>query len=439
MCNNGNVIGVGLIGCGTVGSGVVKLLVEEAELYAKRLGRRIEIRAVLVREEDKGYMTEQVPDGRLIHDVDGFFDTPDMDVVIELAGGKGAALEFVRRALQDGKHVVTANKALLAEHGGELLGLARENGVAVAFEASCGGGIPIITAMQFNLISNEITAMYGILNGTCNYILTQMAEYGKDYDVALGEAQEAGFAEADPTLDVNGGDTRHKLAVLGGLAFGVNVTDEQILCEGIDDVELMDIRFGGELGYEMKLLAIGEQSDDGLSLCVGPCFVHRNELLAQVSGSFNALSIYGHAVGHTMYYGRGAGQMPTASAVVGDLMSIVSGAYTSAFANLTMWSDQQGTAELADASGQLSRYYIRLNALDRPNVLAKISAVLGKLSISIGSVLQHEVAAGSYVPVVITTHNATVGSVKLAASELEKLDIINGKVICIRIVDMPEG
>jgi homoserine dehydrogenase len=431
---------VGLVGCGTVGSGVVKLLVEQRELYARRLGRPIEIHRVLCRVDDVGEKTAQVPEGRLVHEVEQFFaDCAECEVIIELAGGKTFALDVVRRALEGGRHVVTANKALLAAHGRELFALARRHGVSIAFEASCGGGIPIITAMQLNLIANRITAMYGILNGTCNYILTQMTREGKAYDTALAEAQAAGYAEQDPTLDVNGGDTAHKLAILASLGFGVAVTDDRIDHRGIDTVDLDDIRFAGELGYEMKLLAIGEAIDGRLALSVEPCFVDRAEQLAQVGGSFNALSIFGHAVGHTLYYGRGAGQMPTASAVVGDLMSIVTGAYPSAFANLALWPDVHEPAEPMSADERSARFYLRINALDTPGVVARFSKALGDEGISIAAVVQHEVKAGQFVPVVVITHEANAGAVRRAAQVIAELDVIQGQPVVIRIVDLPEG
>ena len=431
---------IGVVGCGTVGSGVVKLLVEQRELYARRLGRPVEIHRVLCRAEDVGPNTAQVPDGALVHDLDQFFaDCQPCDIIIELAGGKTFAKVVVERALAAGKHVVTANKALLAAHGEELFALARKNGVSIAFEASCGGGIPIITSMQFNLIANQITAMYGILNGTCNYVLTQMMQEGKAYETALAEAQAAGYAEADPTLDVNGGDTTHKLAILASLAFGVAVTDDQISHSGIDTLDLSDITFGTELGYVMKLLAIAEKSDAGLALSVEPCFVAKDEQLAQVGGSFNAVSIFGHAVGHTLYYGRGAGQMPTASAVVGDVMSIIDGAYTAAFKNLTLWIDQHEPIKPMPVDQQTGRYYLRINALDVPGVVAKYSKALGDNGISIAAVMQHESKVGEFVPVVIVTHDANAGAVQRAAAAVAALDCIAGEPKVIRIVDMPEG
>ena len=433
-------LGVGLIGCGTVGSGVVKLLVEQADLYAERMGRPIVLRKVLCRPETPAEKTAQVPDGARIHDADVFLADDQIDVVIELVGGTDFALDIVRRSLKAGKHVVTANKALLAAHGNELFALARQNGVSIAFEGSCAGGIPVISAMQFSLIANEITALYGILNGTCNYILTQMLEAGKSYDTALAEAKAAGFAEADPTLDVNGGDTAHKLAILASMAFGVSVTDDQIAKQGIDTLDLADVNFGAELGYQIKLLATAERTDAGVALGVAPCFIDRHEQLALVSGSFNALSIYGNAVGHTLFYGRGAGQMPTASAVVGDLLSIADGAYPAAFANLKLWADQHPTYQPIDDAQLTSRYYIRLNVLDVPGVTAQYTAILGEENVSIAAVIQHEsFDDGGTVPVVVVTHKTQHGALRRAAERIAELDPVDREPVCIRIIDMPSG
>ena len=440
-------IGVGLIGCGTVGSGVVKLLLEQADLYAARLGRPLALRRVLVREQDVAYKTEMVPPGVLTTDVEAFFATPEMPILVELGGGRGVISQFVRRALALGKHVVTANKALLAAEGPELFALARQHEVSIGFEASCGGGIPCVTGLMFGLMANEINALYGILNGTCNYILTEMTREDKDYATALREAQQAGFAEADPTMDVSGGDTAHKLAILASLAFGVQATAEQVTCQGIDQLDLADIRFGAELGYDIKLLGIAEaHADDAepdatrrIGLQVEPCFVHSDTQLAQVHGPFNALSVYGHAVGHTLSYGRGAGMMPTASAVVSDVMNIASGWYPHAFASLRIWADLHAPAKPVDPDDVVSRFYLRLNALDRPGVIAQAGRVLGELDISISAVLQHEQAAGQFVPVVITTHEAQRGAVRRALKQIEQLEVIEGTAVCIRIVDLPEG
>jgi homoserine dehydrogenase len=438
-------IGVGLIGCGTVGSGVVELLVKQADLYARRLGRPLELRGVLVRPQDVDYKTEHVPEGKLLTDAEAFFALPDMHILVELGGGRGVISQFVRRALSEGKHVVTANKALLAAEGPELFALARENNVSIGFEASCGGGIPIITALNCGIMANHVQALYGILNGTCNYILTEMTQKNKDYATALAEAQAEGFAEADPTLDVNGGDTAHKLAILASLAYGVKATDDQVRCVGIDTLDLDDVKFGSELGYEIKLLGIAERVDapdaahPKLALSVQPCFVHAYEQLAQVSGPFNALSVFGNFVGHTMYYGRGAGREPTASAVVSDVLNTASGWYGQAFGAMRIWPDQQQDVQLVDLSQVTSRWYLRFDVKDEPGVLAKLCTILGESGISIQGVIQHESKNTAFVPLVITTHEASQGALQVALATIEQLPTVDKKPVCIRIADMPDG
>ncbi len=435
-------VGVGLIGCGTIGYGVVKLLEREADLYARRLGRPLRLVRIVDKRTSFDDPDGVVPHDRLTQDIDDFFNTPDMDIVIELAGGRGIVSQFVQRALKAGKHVVTANKALLAAEGPELFRLARQHHVSIGFEASCGGGIPCILALTMGLMSNRIRGLYGILNGTCNYILTEMTREGKDYATALKEAQQAGYAEADPTLDVTGGDTAHKVAILASLAFGIAATDEQVSRRGIDTLDLLDIRFGAEMGYDIKLLGIAEQPDGPgtpVSLAVEPCFIHAEEPLAQVRGSFNALSVYGHAVGHTMFYGRGAGQDPTASAVVADVMNIADGWYAHAFAQRHTWPDQQQPAKLIDPDQQVSRFYLRINMMDRPATLAKVTAILGDAGISISGVVQHEQAVDKFVPVIITTHDAQAGALRGALAKIEALDVIDGKPVAIRIIEMPRG
>lgn len=437
-------IGVGFIGCGTVGVGVARLLAECADLYAQRLGKPLALRRVLVRDAKKA--REGVPAGVVTGDANAFFETADMPIVVEVAGGLGEVAGHFGRALELKKHVVTANKSLLAQRGPELFALARRNGVCIAFEASCGGGVPIINAVQFGLSANRIAAVYGILNGTSNFILTAMTRHGRSYADALREAQANGFAEADPTLDVSGRDAAQKLAVLASLAFGVQANDGQVVCRGIDSLDLTDIRFGAELGYDIKLLAIGERAGvDGrgkaekVSLRTEPCFIHADQPLAQVHGSFNALSVFGHAVGHTMYYGRGAGALPTASAVVADVLNVASGWYPAAFMKLNLWPDRYPPVPLADPDDLESRYYLRINALDVPGVMARVSAVLGEAGIGLSAVLQHEPVAGRFVPVVITTHRAREGDLRGALAGIEKLNVIEGRPVCIRIVDLPKG
>jgi len=430
-------VGIGMIGGGTVGAGVAQLLHEQRELYEQRLGQPIELVRVLVRDLHK-HRPSSLPADLLTDDADAFFGEPDIPIIVEVAGGCGVISDHVQRALGLGKHVVTANKSLLAAQGAPLFELAHQQGVSIAFEASCGGGVPIITALQFGLMANRVQGLYGILNGTCNYILTQMSVAAKSYDVALDEAKAKGFAEADPTLDVNGQDTAQKLAVLASLAFGVRVEADRISCQGIDNLEVIDIRLSGELGYVVKLLAIGEQDTGGaVSLCVKPCLVPRGLPLASVQGSYNALSVYGHAVGHTMYYGQGAGQLPTASAVVSDLLNVASGWYPRAFLGMNLWCDKYNKAVLVDADELQSRYYLRINAKDEPAVMAKVTTILGNHGISLSAVLQHEPAQGRFVPVVIVTHQARHGAVQQALEEIEQLEVIDGKPVCLAIADLP--
>jgi len=339
--------------------------------------------------------------------------------------------------LAAGKDVVTANKALLAEHGSELFQTAREHNRCVAFEASCCGGIPVINALRAGLAANAITAMYGIVNGTCNYILSGMSSEGKPYDQALREAQDAGFAEADPTLDVNGADSAHKLAILAALAFGREINYHDIPAIGIDNVQLDDIRYGMEMGYAMKLLAIAEQTPHGLSLRVHPCFINQHELLAQVAGPFNAVSIFGDAVGHTSYYGRGAGMMPTASAVVADIIEVAQGSAARFFAAAPGFGRPAQPAQLCPTEDITSRFYLRLGVVDKPGVLARIARVLGDRQISISGFLQHESESAEEVPVVMMTHHARQGDMHTALEELAQLDVIKAQPICIPVITPP--
>ncbi|MDX1682106.1 MAG: homoserine dehydrogenase [Phycisphaeraceae bacterium] len=428
---------VGMIGCGTVGSGVARLLRDKAELYAGRAGVEIELARVLVRSPDRYTDHDGLADVAVTDDPDQFFG--DLDIVIELAGGRDSVGDLVRRALESGCHVVTANKALLAAEGPELFALAREHDVAIAFEASCGGGIPMITALKFGLMANQIQALYGILNGTCNYILTAMSREGCGYDEALSSAQELGYAEADPTLDVSGRDAAEKLAILASLAFGVKVSPDQVACRGIEGLDLTDLQFGAELGYDMKLLAIAEQNGEGLSLRTEPCLIHRDQPLAQVHGPFNALSAFGDAVGHSMYLGRGAGEQPTASAVVSDLLNLAGGWYPQAFGQMNIWPGAGVEAGAQVSEALHSRFYVRISALDVPGVMAKVSTILGDAGISLSALLQHESAEGEFVPVVITTHEADAAALSAALSEIEALDVIDGMPVHYRVVEMPAG
>ncbi|MCJ7545014.1 MAG: homoserine dehydrogenase [Phycisphaerae bacterium] len=431
-------LGVALVGCGTVGSAVATMLTRDQEILRARLGPHLALRHIV----DVDFSRAQaagLDQGLFRKDLDAAVTDPAVGVVVELIGGVTVARQVIEKALEAGKCVVTANKALLAQHGVELMALARQHQAALAFEASCAGGIPIIRAICDGLIANRIDAIYGIVNGTCNHILTAMTQRGRTYAQALGEAQQAGLAEADPALDVSGTDSAHKLAILAALAFGAKIDLAAIPVYGIDHLEPCDVVFGGELGYVVKLLAIAQRQDDGVGLRVRPAFISKEHPLAWVSGPFNAVSIYGHATGHTMYYGRGAGGMPTASAVVADLAAVAMGTAQRAFDHLAVWPDRAAAAKQLPIEAVRSRYYLRVMAEDAPGVLAQVAAVLGRHRISIRSVLQHEPlpaaedAAG--VPVVITTHQAVEGNVRAALAEVDALAVIKAPSVCIGIVE----
>lgn len=428
-----------MIGLGTVGRGVAELLRDEAALYTQRCGRPLELRRVLVRDAAKAGESGTVERERVTTRIDDLLQDESIGVIVEVAGGLDPVGGYVEQALRAGKHVVTANKTLLAERGAELFALARANSVAIAFEASCGGGIPCVGALTQGLMANRIDGLYGILNGTCNYILTEMTRGGKSYADALAEAQAAGFAEADPTADVSGADAAQKLATLASLAFGVRITGGQVPTRGIDGLSLSDIELAGELGYDIKLLATAERwpGQDWVNAEVQPCFVRQDEMLAQVHGPYNALSVHGHAVGHVLLFGQGAGQLPTASAVVSDIIGIANGSVPAAFAQMRITPDMAEPAPLVDPADTESAFYLRMQTVDQPGVMAQVTRLLGDRGISLAAVLQHESRAGEVVSLVITTHRARRGDVQDAAAEIAALDAIQGEPVVIRIVDLP--
>jgi homoserine dehydrogenase len=430
--------GVAIIGCGTVGCAAAEMLTNDAELISKRCGKRIELRHIV--DVDFARARQCGLDASLFRDdIDKVLGDESVQIVAELVGGTTIAKTIVEKALNAGKHVVTANKALLAHHGTELWTLARSNNVCIAFEGSCAGGVPVIGALCGGLLSNRIDALFGIVNGTCNYILTEMTERGQSYDQALAQAQADGLAEADPTLDVAGIDSAHKIAILAALAFGRQIDFDDIPTSGIDSLETIDIQSGQELGYVIKLLAIAQHQAGGLSIRVRPAFISKGHPLAWVSGPFNAVSVYGHANGHTMYYGRGAGGFPTASAVVSDITAIALGTAQRLSETLGIWPDQSPQANQLKIEAVQSRYYLRIMAEDRPGVLGKVADILAEYDISICSVLQHEsphVDAG--VPVIITTYDATEGNVMTALQKIDALDVIKSKTTCISIVNEHE-
>jgi len=433
------VVKIGLVGFGTVGCGVAKLIIEDADTIAARTGIRLELGCV-VDVDTKTDRLVKLPQGLLTDDINKLLDDDTIDIGVELIGGTDAAKQIQLKMLQSGKDVVTANKALLAEYGSELIQCAQKNGRCIAFEASCAGGIPIISAIRTGLTANKISAMYGIINGTCNYILSSMTSKDESFAEALSQAQEKGFAEADPALDINGGDSAHKLAILASIAFGQEILLDDIYVEGIEAISIDDIHYGGEMGYVLKLLAIGEKDNsDKLSLRVHPSFIAAESRLANVIGSFNAVNIFGSAVGQVMYYGRGAGMMPTASAVVADIIDVALGNSATTFRHLNIKPAGEATLQIEEIGNLVSRFYIRLMAKDQAGVFVQIGKILADNAISISGILQHEgCGPDNTVPVVITTHPTKQNKVSAAIEGLDKLETICGKPVCIRIVDIPE-
>lgn len=436
---NEKIVKVGIVGFGTVGTGVAKLILEDGDRIAAKTGIRLEL-ACIVDIDTKTQRPVTLPDGVLTDDLSRLLGDDSIDIGVETVGGTDFAKDVQLAMLKAGKDVVTANKALLAEHGNELYRAAAQNNRCIAFEASCAGGIPIVSAIRSGLTANNITAMYGIVNGTCNYILSNMTAKGEDFDVALAAAQEKGYAEADPTLDINGGDSAHKLAILGSIAFGYEISLDDIFVEGIESISIDDIRYGEEMGYCLKLLAIGQMDEQGkVSLRVHPSFIAKDNPLARVDGPFNAISMFGSAVGQVMFYGRGAGMMPTASAVVADIIDVAIGNSGRTFRHLNLKPRAQVEPLIEKVDEIQSRFYIRVMAKDEPGVVASYGRILGDHEISISGALQHEgTGPNNTVPVVITTHITQQRNMTAALKDLEKTDVFSGKPVCIRIVDIPE-
>jgi homoserine dehydrogenase len=427
-------INVAVLGCGTVGGGVAQLLMTQRKLIRQRTGLDIVLRHVAERDVSKH---ATVPGAPFCSDAEKAIDDPATDIVVELIGGTGIAAVLIERALKLGKPVVTANKSLLALRGPELFALAKKNNACIGFEASCAGGIPVINALISGLVANRIEALVGIVNGTCNFILTQMTQKGMSYAAALAEAQKAGFAEADPTLDVSGRDAAQKLAILATLAFNARVLESDITVSGIDSLQEEDLKFAGELGYIIKLLAIAQrEKKEKVSLRVHPTLVHKSDQLAGVGGSFNAVSVYGHAVGHVLFYGRGAGRTPTASAVVSDIVQIALGVTPLAFKQLNLLPGDANITPLP-ISELSSRYYLRLTARDEPGVLAQVTKILGAHRISLSAVLQQETSDSRFVPIVITTHLAREGDMRKAMAQIDKLKSLKPPGVWLRIIESP--
>lgn len=432
-----SVIRAGVIGFGTVGTGVVKLLERNADVIRRKVGGEIRIERIA----DLDVVTDRgIPlrDGILTTNVNEILNNPDIDVVVELIGGYEPARSFLLKAIAGGKHVVTANKALLATHGDELFRAAAEKGVALLFEAAVGGGIPILSAIRGNMAANRFSTVTGILNGTCNYILTKMTAEGADFHTTLKRAQELGFAEADPTFDVEGIDTAHKLALLVSLCFGTRIPFGEVSTEGISSISADDIGFARQFGYTIKLLAIGKLSGGRVEARVHPTMIPLTSPLADVDGVFNAVRLAGDFVGPVMMYGRGAGMDATASAVAGDLMeigrAILSGCREFPHP-LSFREDAVVSYPVVPIGEIVSKFYLRFSAVDRPGVLARISGVLGAHRISIESMIQtgRGISEGDTVPIVIMTHEAQEENVRRALAEIDSFDIIREKTNLIRI------
>jgi homoserine dehydrogenase len=427
-------VGVGMLGLGTVGSAVARLLHRDGERLASRAGRGMRIVHAAVRNPGR---PRDVPldAERITDDARRVLRDPAVSVVVELIGGIEPARSLILEALSAGKDVVTANKALLAEHGTEIFAEARRAGRCVAFEGSVAGGIPIVQALSVGLAANQVQSLAAILNGTCNYILTAMSTEGLPYATALRHAQELGFAEADPKLDVDGTDTAHKLAILTQVAFGASITTADIPRQGIDRLDTADIRHAAELGYAIKLLALARVAPDGaLGLRVAPRLVRQGTPLADVRGAYNAVRVVGDVVGEALFYGLGAGASPTASAVVGDLIDVVSGRAARTFAVQNLWPDPAPRRSLAGPDRVRQRYYLRFQAADRPGVIGQITQVLGRHEISIASVIQHDPgeddAPGSTVPLILMTHTANEAALQAALIEIDELDAVKARSVC---------
>ncbi len=426
---------VGVVGMGTVGSGVVRLLVESADHIERHAGRPIVVAKAVVKDVAKARSVD-VPGGNLSGDYHDVSRDPSISVAALLVGGLEPARTIMIDLLEHGKDVVTANKALLAEHGPELFELARRKGRSIAFEAAVAGGIPIVAAIGECLAANRIESIRGILNGTSNFILTRMEEDGADYADVLKLAQEKGFAEADPSMDVDGTDATQKLAILAHLAFGVWVPWGEIPRMGIEGIDLGLLRYAAELGYRIRLVAVASRSDGRLAMRVAPALVKQGTPLAETRGAYNAVSIVGDAVGRMFFHGLGAGQMPTASAVVADIIDTVVGRAAITFKTTGLLSADSPAARIAGVD-MLERHFLRIRVKDRPGVLARITGILGEHGISIASVIQHDAsqAGDATVPLVIMTHPCGSNAIRKAVDHIDAADVVSGRSVCLSVLD----
>jgi len=428
---------IGLLGLGTVGGGSVTVLTRNGDEIARRAGRAIQIAHAAARQYDPARIEGLERIGRISDDAFAVVDDPEVEIVIELIGGYSPARELVLKAIENGKHVVTANKALIALHGNEIFAAAQAKGVMVGFEAAVAGGIPIIKAVREGLAANRIEWIAGIINGTGNFILTEMRDKGRDFADVLAEAQRLGYAEADPTFDVEGIDAAHKLTILASLAFGIPLQFDKTFTEGISRVEPQDVAFAAELGYRIKHLGITRRTAAGIEMRVHPTLIPHRRLIANVDGVMNAVLVKGDAVGPTLYYGAGAGALPTASAVVADLVDLVRALTTDPTNRVPHLAFQP--SELADTpvlpiDAVETAYYLRITALDRPGVMASIAGILSEEGISIEAIKQKEPAEGeTTVPLILLTHRIEEAAMNRAIARIEAFDGISGKVVRIRM------
>jgi len=419
---------VGLLGLGNVGSGVWEIFGENNEKITRYIDADIEIKKILVRSLDK-VRNVSIPKEIMTTNVEEILNDPEIEIVVELIGGIDTAFDYMKRAIEKGKHIVTANKAVIATHGTELFSLASQKGVEVRFEGSVGGGIPIISTLTRSLVANQIDEVVGIINGTTNYILTKMTQEGMDFAEALKLAQENGYAEADPTSDVDGEDAAFKLAILAAISFGVKIDPNKIPREGIRRISEVEIQYAKHLGYTVKLLATAKKQNGDLEIHVHPALVSNHHPLASVSNEFNALFIRGNAVGELMLYGKGAGSLPTGSAVVGDILDVVKHIQNSGKTGSEIITNGRKFNVIGEGRGA---YYVRLQVIDKPGVLGKITTTFGKYGISLASVVQQG-KGERVVPLVFITHQVERSKLNEALEEIRDFDIVKEVASILRV------
>jgi len=430
-------INIGLLGCGTVGTGVAKILIEKKDFISSRVGAELNLKHIADLDEarDRGLRFDE---GVFVKDPFKVVDDPETDIILEMIGGEKIAKDLILRAIGNKKQVVTANKALLASHGNEIFRAAAAGGVDVAYEASVGGCMPVIKSLRESLVGNQVKSMIGILNGTCNYILSKITDDGSTFEAALSEAQAKGYAEADPTLDVEGFDTAHKLAILTSIAYCMEINFRDIYIEGISRITPLDIEFAGQFGYRIKLLAISKLRGNSVEARVHPTMIPFENILSNVNGSLNAITVSGDAAGEILLSGRGAGMMPTASAVISDTVDLARNILSGSVGRVPLLSCQMRNISripVMPVDDISTHYYFRFAALDRPGVLSKISGILGLHGISLKSVHQKGRKTNGSVPLVMLSHLCREEDVKKALDEISRLDVVSTKPALIRIED----